>query len=41
MDLSLLQNFQTLVSTYLQSIVDDLKIQYENMREDLQEDNNS
>ena len=37
MDLSLLQNFQTLVSTSLQSIVDDLKIQYENMREDLQD----
>ena len=37
MDLSLLQNFQTLVSTSLQSIVDDLKVQYENMRDDLQD----
>ena len=37
MDLSLLQNFQTLISTSLQSIVDDLKIQFENMKDELQE----
>ena len=37
MDLSLLQNFQTLISTSLQGIVDDAKIQYDNMREELQE----
>ena len=37
MDLSLLQNFQTLISTSLQSIVDDVKIQYDNMKDELQE----
>ena len=37
MDLSLLQNFKTLITTSLQSIIDDAVVQYENMRDELQE----
>lgn len=37
MDLSLLQNFKTLITTSLQSIIDDAIVQYENMRDELQE----
>lgn len=37
MDLSLLQNFQTLIGTSLQSIVDDARIQYDNLKEELTE----
>ena len=37
MDLSLLQNFQTLISKSLQGIMDDARIQYENMQEELQD----
>ena len=35
MDLSLLENFQKLVATSLQSIIEDLKTQYENQKEEL------
>ena len=37
MDLSLLQNFQTLIGTSLKSIVDDARIQYDNLKEELTE----
>ncbi len=37
MDLSLLENFQKLVSSSLQSIIEDLKIQFDNQREDLED----
>jgi hypothetical protein len=35
MDLSLLENYKTLVTTSLQSIITDLKIQFENQKEEL------
>ena len=37
MDLSLLENFQKLVASSLQSIIEDLKIQFDNQREDLED----
>ena len=37
MDLSLIENFQKLVVSSLQSIIDDLKIQYENKKEELED----
>lgn len=37
MDLSLLQNFQTLIGTSLKSIIDDARIQYDNLKEELTE----
>ena len=35
MDLSLLENFQKLVVSSLQSIINDLKMQFDNQKEDL------
>lgn len=37
MDLSLLENFQKLVASSLQSIIEDLKIQFDNQREDFED----